>query len=208
MDKLMLVDKPLSAVLEAFRSSAPTPGGGSAAALAGALGSSLLAMVAGLPKPRAATPDEVQKLGDSGQRCTRYARQLETLIDADSDAYVQVLSAYRLPKSNEEEKRLRSQRIQEALHLAVATPLDVMRACTLALEEEPVLRDLSNPNATSDVGVGVELLRAARRGARLNVEINLGTVEDSAYVASVREEVDRLDPLSESGEAAGPNGPS
>jgi formiminotetrahydrofolate cyclodeaminase len=194
MDELMLVDKPLSAVLEEFRSSAPTPGGGSAAALAGALGASLLAMVAGLPKPRAATPDDAQKLSESGERCTRCARQLERLVDADSDAYAQVLSAYRLPKSTDEEKQRRSDRIQDALRAAVGTPLDVMRASTSALEEEPVLRDLSNPNAASDVGVAVELLRAARRGARLNVEINLGTVKDSAYVARIRDEIDHLDP--------------
>lgn len=190
---MTLVHKSVSALLEELRSSAPTPGGGSASALAGALGSSLLAMVAGLPKPRAATPEELQTLAQAGSRCTGHARRLEALVDEDSDAYMKVMSAYRLPKSTAEEKVARAAAIQAALKAAIDTPLAMMRACASALVDEPVIRALGNANASSDVGVAVELLRAARRGARLNVEINLETVTDRAYADGVREEMDRLD---------------
>jgi methenyltetrahydrofolate cyclohydrolase len=183
---------PLSALLEAFRSSAPTPGGGSASALAGALGASLLVMVADLPKPRASTEPDLEKLKESGRRCRHHAERLEALIDADSDAYDLVVGAYRLPKGTDEEKSHRSARIQEALKAATEAPLEVMRTCAAALDEEPVLRALGNANAASDVGVAHELLGAGLRGARLNVEINLDGVKDQEYVARVREEVARI----------------
>ena len=191
---MTLVGKPLSTLLEEFRAPAPTPGGGSAAALAGALGASLLVMVAGLPKPRAVNGADVQRLRDAGHLCSDYSRRLESLVDADSDAYLAVVGAYRLAKLTDEEKHLRTIRIQEALKTAIDTPLAVMRLCSWALAEAEAVRDLGNANASSDAGVAIELLRAGRRGARLNVEINLESVTDHAYAAAIREEIGRLDP--------------
>jgi formiminotetrahydrofolate cyclodeaminase len=183
---------PLTTLLEAFRSPAPTPGGGSASALAGALGASLLVMVAELPNPRAATPQELRQLQEARERCRALAQRLEVLIDADSDAYDRVVAAYRLTKATDEDRERRSARIQEALTAATETPLDVMRACASALEAEPTLCALGNANAASDVGVARELLGAGLRGARLNVEINLERLKDSKYVARVREDVARM----------------
>ena len=191
---MTLVNTPLSALLEEFRSPAPTPGGGSAAALAGALGASLLVMVAGLPKPRAANSADLQRLHDAGDLCSDYARRLEALVDADTDAYLAVVDAYRLPKGTDDEKHVRTVRIQEALKGAIDTPLAAMRLCSWALAEAEVVRELGNANAASDAGVAIELLRAGRRGARFNVEINLDAVKDQAYAASICEEIDRLDP--------------
>jgi methenyltetrahydrofolate cyclohydrolase len=188
-----LAAKPLAALLEEFRSSAPTPGGGSAAAVAGALGASLLVMVAGLPKPRAASDEDLRTLKDAGDRCSGHARRLEALVDGDSDAYLQVVDAYRLPKATDDEKSVRTIRIQEALKAATETPLEVMRLCSSAMADGAIVRDLGNANAASDVGVGMELLRAGRRGARLNVEINLDSLKDQAYAAAIRAEIDRLD---------------
>jgi formiminotetrahydrofolate cyclodeaminase len=189
---MTLASRTLSALLEEFRSSAPTPGGGSAAALAGALGASLLTMAASLPKPRAATDEDLRALGEAGDACARLAKDLEALIDRDAAAYDGVMSAYRLPKGTDEEKGRRSARIQEALRGAIETPLDVMRASAAALAASSAVLAHANPNASSDVNVGIELLRAARRGAQLNVEINLETVKDAGYVASVRGEMERL----------------
>jgi methenyltetrahydrofolate cyclohydrolase len=183
---------PLAAVLEAFRSPAPTPGGGSAAALAGAIGAALLAMVAALPKPKAATEEELRRLQEVGARCTVLSTQLEALVDRDSEAYEQVVAAYKLPKATDEEKTTRATHIQQALAAAIEAPLDVMRAAAQALAAGPVLVALGNPNASSDVQVGLELLRAARRGAQLNIEINLSSVKDAAYAARVSGEVARL----------------
>jgi len=202
---MMLTQKSLKSLLEDFRSAAPTPGGGSASALAGAVGASLLAMVAGLPKPRASADADFQRLRDAGERCTALATTLEALVDRDSEAYALVVGAYRLPKGTDDEKAVRVRRIQEALRAAIAAPLDVMRACSEGIVVGPVLQALGNPNASSDVLVGLELLRAGLRGARLNVEINLGNVTDPAYVADVTGEVGRL---SESGAADAPSASS
>ena len=189
---MRLTDKSVKALLEAFRSSSPTPGGGSAAALAGAIGASLLAMVAGLPKPRAANDGELRRLRDAGSHCAALAIELEALVDRDSQAYDQVVAAYRMPKDTDAEKAARTAAIQEGLKAAIEAPLDVMRACSAALEQAAVVARFGNRNASSDVQVALELLAAGLRGARLNVDINLDSVKDADYVSRVRSETERL----------------
>ena len=189
---MKLTDRSVSSLLEAFRSSDPTPGGGSAAALAGAVGASLLAMVAALPKPRASAEEEVTALRHAGERCTDLSRDLEALIDQDTSAYDAVMAAYRLPKGTDEEKTARSRTIQAALRGATETPLDVMRRCSDALKLSDIVGRLGNPNAASDVQVAAALLRAGLAGAGANVEINLGSLKDADYVQRVREEAATL----------------
>jgi len=186
---MKLTAETVPAFLEAVRSPNPTPGGGSAAALAGALGASLLAMVAGLPKSKAATEEDAQRLGAAGARCTALARELETLVDTDSAAYELVMAAYKRPRLTDDDKAARTGAIQAAMREAIAAPLSVMRACAAAAEQGVVVATLGNPSASSDARVGFELLGAALRGAKLNVEINLGSVKDAGYVAGVRNEV-------------------
>jgi formiminotetrahydrofolate cyclodeaminase len=180
-------------LLVAFRSPDPTPGGGSASALAGAVGASLLAMVAGLPKSRAATEEDVERLKAAGDRCAAIAVELESLVDRDSDAYDLVVSAYKLPKGTDEERAARSTTIQTAMRAAIAAPLAVMRACAAAAEQGMVIATLGNRSAASDVQVGLELLGAGLRGAKLNVEINLGSVKDATYAAKVRGDVEEFE---------------
>ena len=178
----------VSEFLSALRSPSPTPGGGSAAALAGAAGASLLAMVAGLPKSRAATEEDSARLRAAGERCTAIAVELESLIDEDSAAYEAVMAAYKKPKASDEEKAARAAAIQAAMRRATDTPLAVMRACAAAAEQGVVIAQLGNPNASSDAQVGFALLAAATRGAKLNVEINLDSMKDADYAAKVRGE--------------------
>jgi formiminotetrahydrofolate cyclodeaminase len=189
---MKLTDRTVTELLAAFRSADPTPGGGSASALAGAVGASLLAMVAALPKPKAATDDDLLRLRRAGQLCTELARQLTALIDRDSEAYELVVQAYRMPKATDEEKAARTAKVQQTMRVAIHAPLDVMRACNEAATQGAAIADLGNQNASSDVQVGLELLRAGLRGAKVNVEINLGSVKDAAYVDVVRAEVARL----------------
>ncbi len=120
----MLAKKSLSDVLDAFSSSDPTPGGGSAAALAGALGASLLAMVAGLPKTRSNTPEERAALDAARAKILELRARLIDLIDRDAAAYDTVVAAYRLPKGTDEEKAARKSAIQAALQLATSVPLE------------------------------------------------------------------------------------
>ena len=185
---MKLTSMTTSELLAAFRSSEPTPGGGSASALAGAVGASLLAMVAGLPKPKAATDQDLQQLGETGAQCTALAAQLEALIDEDSASYDLVVGAFRMPKGTDEEKAARTTGIQRALTAATEAPLNVMRRCAEALALAPTIAALGNQNASSDVAVARALLSAGLSGARENVEINLGSLKDEAYVARIREE--------------------
>jgi formiminotetrahydrofolate cyclodeaminase len=189
---MKLTSLSVSDLLAAFRSSEPTPGGGSAAALSGAVGASLLAMVAGLPKPRGTGEADLTRLSEAGGRCTALAIQLEELIDQDSAAYDLVVGAFRLPKNSEEEKTARTAAIQRGLTAAIEAPLLVMRGCAEALDLAPVVADLGNPNAASDTQVAVGLLRAGLHGARHNVEINLGSLKDQDYIGGVRREVESL----------------
>jgi formiminotetrahydrofolate cyclodeaminase len=189
---MKLTERSVSDLLAAFRSSDPTPGGGSAAALAGAIGSSLLAMVAALPKSRAATEEDAGRLKAAGEWCASLSAELEALVDRDSEAYDVVVAAYKRPKVTDEEKAARSAGIQAAMREAIAAPLTVMQACAAAAEQGVVVAALGNPSASSDVKVGFELLGAGLRGARLNVEINLDSVKDADYVAGIRGEVERL----------------
>ncbi len=199
---MKLTNLTVTELLAAFRSSEPTPGGGSASALAGAVGASLLAMVAGLPKPRAATDDDQRQLAAAGARCTELAIQLEALIDEDSAAYDLVVGAFRLPKGTDEEKTARTAAIQRALTAATEAPLQVMRLCAKGLDALHAVDRLGNPNASSDVQVAFNMLRAGLRGAHQNVEINLGSLKDEDYASRVRTEAAAL--LSESGGTAAP----
>jgi formiminotetrahydrofolate cyclodeaminase len=190
--RMKLTDRSLTDLLSAFRSSDPTPGGGSASALAGALGASLLTMVAAIPKPVAASEADLQRLTAAGAACRDLASRLEDLVDADAQAYDRVMSAYRLPKGTDGEKAARASAIQDAVRGATETPLQVMRLCAEAAGHAADVAALSNRNASSDVLVGLELLAAGLRGARLNVEINLPGLKDAEYVAGVRSEAGRL----------------
>ena len=179
-------------LLESFASAAPTPGGGSAAALAGAVGTSLLLMVAGLPKTRTGTESDRAAL-DGVLRDLRHSRDhLADLIDRDSEAYDAVMRAYRLPKASEPEKEARTAAVQAALHGATEVPIDVMRACHAAVREGITVARCGNRSAASDVGVAFELLRAALNGAAANARINLGSLQDTGFSGGAEAEIQRL----------------
>ena len=188
----MLVEQSVRGLIAAFRSSEPTPGGGSASALAGAVGAALIAMVAGIPRPRAGSAGDVERLASAGRRAAQLSDELCALVDRDSEAYRAVLAAYTLPKGSEEEARRRSAAIQDALAEAAAVPLDVMRKCADALDASVTAAALGNANASSDVQVAIELLTAGLRGAKANVDVNLGGLKDPRRVEEIRAELARL----------------
>ena len=199
---MRLTEQSVTAFLAAVRDPGPTPGGGSAAALAGALGAALLAMVGSMPKHRAPSEEDVERLQAAASRCADLARRLERLVDKDSEAYDSVVAAYRLPKGSDNERAERRRQVQVALKAAVEAPLEVMRRCGDAIELAATIARFGNPNAASDVGVALELLLAAARGARLNVEINVPSLDDEPYVGGVRETVEVLEAECATGAAA------
>lgn len=185
----MLVNKTVAEILDAFASTDPTPGGGSASALAGAIGASLLLMVAHMPKTRSSSEADRGALDRAAALLIPAAAELRTLIDRDTAAYDAVVAAYRLPKSTDGEKAARKEAIQKAMREAIEAPLGVMRACRTALAQLPLVEAHGNPNAASDVQVGRALLSAGLAGARANVEINLPRISDADYATRVREEI-------------------
>jgi len=190
---MSLVDRSVRDLLAAFSSSDPTPGGGSAAALAAAVGASLLMMVASLQKTRSGSNEDRALLAEAAELLVRLRRQLADAVDADTIAYDQVVAAYRLPKGTDEEKRARKSAIQRALRSATDVPLGVMRLSALALKQADIVGAHGHPGASSDVGVAAALLHAGMRGARLNVEANVGSIDDEAYKEAVGSEIAALD---------------
>jgi formiminotetrahydrofolate cyclodeaminase len=189
---MSLTDHSVRDLLTAFSSSDPTPGGGSAAALASALGASLLMMVAGLPKTRTGSDDDRAALSAAGSVLADLRERLTAAVDADTEAYNRVVAAYKLPKASAEEQAARKAAIQGALRGATDVPLGVVRLSAAALDQAVAVARHGHRAAGSDVGVGVALLRAGARGARLNVEINIGSVTDTAYREALAAETARL----------------
>ncbi|MGH9239809.1 MAG: cyclodeaminase/cyclohydrolase family protein [Vicinamibacterales bacterium] len=179
-------------LLDAYASNAPVPGGGSAAALAGALGVSLLVMAASLPKSRTGAPEEATDLAEAAARLRPLRDALVQLIDADSDAYREVMAAMKLPKTADDEKAARTAALQSALKGATDVPLDVMRAGQQALAGAVIVARNAYRVAASDVATGIELLGSSVRSAALSIDGNLAAIRDEAYTARVSAEREQL----------------
>jgi formiminotetrahydrofolate cyclodeaminase len=178
--------------LEALASANPTPGGGTGAAIAGAMGTSLLVMVTGLAKSKNNTDEEKAALARARERLVPITSQLATLADADAQSFDRVMAAYRLPKATDDEKAARSRAIQAALRGATTAPLDTMRACADALVHARAVAEHGNRSAASDAGVAIGLLRAAAAGAQANVQTNLESIKDETFKSGTGAEAARL----------------
>lgn len=168
----------------------PTPGGGSGAALVGALGAALGEMVGNFTVGKekfAGVEEDVQRILDVLEE--QRAKLLD-LTDADADAYAKVGAAYGMPKETDEEKAARKAAIEEALKAAAEVPLAVTEACAAIINELEELREKGNPNLLSDVAVSAEFALAALRCAWLNVEINLASIKDEDYVEMTQHDID------------------
>jgi formiminotetrahydrofolate cyclodeaminase len=185
----MLVDRSLTDLLEAFSSSDPTPGGGSASALACAVGASLLIMVSRHRKTRSGSEENRAALQSAAAALVGLRRQLTDAIDADTAAYDLVVAAY---KRRKDDPHARTAAVQEALRTATDVPLEVMRGAVRALEQARVVAAHGYRSAASDVLVAVALLMAGAAGAGANVDVNLDTVADAVYRDAVRADAQRL----------------
>ena len=179
-------------LLDAFASNAPVPGGGSAAAVGGALGVSLLIMAASLPKSRTGSPEEAADLAEAAARLRPLRDTLVELIDADADAYRSVMTAMKLPKDSAQQQQERTAALQSALQTATDTPLDVMRVGQQALAGGVIVARNAYRPAASDVAMGIELLGACVRGSAVNIDGNLTAIKDQSYLARVGAEREQL----------------
>lgn len=187
-----LADKPLQQFLNELASAEPVPGGGSVAALGGALAASLLAMVCHLTIGRKGyepVQDEILKLL---AQVEPFQSRFRELMQADIDAYSGVMAAYKLPKTNPDEQATRAGAIQDALKHASDVPLRVAEECAALIELARPVAEKGNKNAASDAGVGSLIAEASLRGAALNVAINLGGIKDPAFVTAHRERIAEL----------------
>jgi formiminotetrahydrofolate cyclodeaminase len=178
--------------VEQLASANPTPGGGSASALAGAIAAGLVEMACNLTVGREKFRDVEEELRVVLARAGELREQLMAAVDEDKDAYDQVSQAYKLPKGSDEEKGARTAAIQEALRYATEVPLKVAQAAMEVSQLALIALEKSNPNVASDARVARVIADAAREGATANVEINLGSITDGEFVDRIREEMEGL----------------
>ena len=189
----MLVDLTVKEFLNKVAGSDPVPGGGSIAALNGAVASALAAMVANLTIGKKNYEEHEELMNHIASLALREKDVFITDIDRDSEAYDAVFTCFKMPKATDEEKAARSAAIQEATRHAALIPMEVARK---ALEVMPVIADiarLGNRNAITDACVAMMAARSAVLGALLNVRINLGVLKDKEFVQELQAEADRIE---------------
>ena len=178
-------------------SDSPAPGGGSVAALMGALGASLGGMVANLSAGKRGWDDKLEYFSEMAVRGQQLKDELLFLVDEDTAAFNKVMAAFGLPKESAEEKAARSKAIQSANKYAAEIPLRVMETASKSYELLAEMADKGNPASISDVGVGLLATRACIDGAAMNVRINLSSLKDENAKSVLQEQMDRISRESE-----------
>ncbi len=173
-------------------SESPAPGGGSISAYVGALGISLGTMVANLSANKKSWDSKVDLYSEWASKGQQLKDTLLDLVDEDTRSFNSIITAIRLPKSNNEEKAARSQAIQDATKYATEVPLRVMEVTDSTFEIMKKMAQIGNPNSASDAGVGALCARAAIHGAYLNVKINAKDISDEKFVSRVLKKADKL----------------
>ncbi|MGE5675151.1 MAG: cyclodeaminase/cyclohydrolase family protein [Mycobacterium leprae] len=185
-------EQSVASFCSALAAGTPTPGGGAAAAVAGAIGASLVTMVAGLTAGRekyAEVNDEMISLQEVGRR------EIDALLncaDRDGAAYDKVMAALALPKETAEEKTVRRQAVQAGYQEATLSPLDTMRHALTVMRSALAAATRGNSNALSDANVGYLTASAAFEGGLWNVAINIGSLKDETFKGEVLDEVAKL----------------
>lgn len=180
-----LVNMNLSAFADETASESPAPGGGSISAYVGALGVSLATMVANLSSHKKGWDARWQEFGDWAEKGQTIKQELIKLVDADTEAFNKIMTAFSLPKSTDEEKAARKKAIQDATKFAIEIPFRVMELSYNSMEIIRAMASDGNPNSVSDAGVGALCARSAVMGAFMNVRINAAGYDDKAYVAEI-----------------------
>lgn len=166
---------------EQVASCEPAPGGGSCAALAGALGAALVAMVGGMTQNRKKYAEFEAQAKDAEQRCGVLREKLADVMDRDTEAFLKVSDAYAMPKGTDQEKAARSAAIQEGLKACTLTPLAMMELMGEAAGVLETLTEGFNVNCASDLGVAALFLKTGIQGAWMNVLINIGSLKDREF---------------------------
>ena len=185
----MYRNEPLGKYLNDAAAGTPTPGGGSVAALVGALATTMASMSANFTVGREKFKQYDSQLKEIIAETEKSRETLLSAMEDDITVYGGLNSAYALPKSTEAEKKVRSEAIQKTTIIAMEVPIKVVMCCLYVLELTRKLVDIANPNLISDVGVAGFLAEAALQCARLNVEINLASIKNPTLVEKVQNEI-------------------
>ncbi len=185
----MYRNQPLENYLKDAAAGTPTPGGGSVAALVGALATTMASMSTQFTVGREKFKQYDAQLKKILEGCEKSRETLLALMEEDITVYGGLSKAYGLPKSTDEEKKARTEAIQKATVIAMEVPVKAVMSCLYVLELTRELVDIANPNLISDVGVAAFLADAAFQCAKLNVEINLAAIKNTAIVEKVRNDV-------------------
>jgi len=168
-------------------SDSPAPGGGSVAALMGALGASLGGMVANLSAGKRGWDDKLEYFSNWAVKAQQLKDESLSLVDEDTAAFNKVMDAFALPKESAEEKAARAAAIEQATKYAAEVPLKVMKTALKSYDLLAEMAEKGNPASVSDVGVGALATRACIEGAALNVRINLAQLKDEKFKAALAE---------------------
>jgi formiminotetrahydrofolate cyclodeaminase len=194
---MSMSDKTLTAFCAETASNAPTPGGGSVAALTGALGCALAEMVASLTVGKAKFADSAPAMEEILQEGAALRAKLLALIDEDCASFGQYMSALALPKDTPAQKDARRESLRAAARAAAAAPMEMARAAAAALPLCERAVRLGNPGVVTDALMATMLARTAVRSAVLNVRINLPSIGDEAAAAALDAECARLESLAQ-----------
>jgi len=187
-----LTDKSVLTFLDALASASPAPGGGSVAALSGALGAALVSMVCNLTLGKKRYNDVQEEIAGLLQQSERLRGKLTELLEADVQAYTQVSRAMQMLRDTDQQKAARAQALEAALKAATDVPLQIAEACVDVMDLCRPAAEMGNVNAVSDAGVAVLMAEAGLRSAALNVLINLGWIKDRAFVQENQARLDAL----------------
>ena len=183
---MLLADQSIREYASRLASGDPAPGGGSAAALTGALGIALAHMVGSLSEGRAKYAEHADFIAGLLDKADTILNKFLELVDEDAVVFNEMSAAYRMPKATPEEKAARSGAIQEALRACAVTPYKMMDLCMQSIDLTAQAIGKTNANVLSDLGVAALCLKAAVQSAWINILINLAGIKDAAFAAEYR----------------------
>lgn len=190
----MYIEESLKNYINSTNSKTPIPGGGSVSALVGALGSSLTNMAGYLSIEKkffSELPLFVQEaMKKAMMKQNSYIGKLSRYVDEDTTAFDGVMKAFKMPKNTEEEKKIRTEKIQQGYKEALIVPLNTAEVCLEAMGHQKIFAVHGNIQAISDVGVGILLLSSAVEGALFNVRINLNSIKDKIYKEEIQKKIE------------------
>ena len=190
--KKPLVNMTLTEFANETASESPAPGGGSISAYCGALGISLGAMVANLSAHKRGWDEKWEDFSSWAKKGIEYQKKLLELVDEDTNAFNNIMNAFRLSQDTEKDKEKRKKAIQEATKHAILTPFQVMETAFISMEVMKEMVNIGNPNSVTDAAVGALCARTAVIGAFLNVKINCGDCEDKQFVEDILKKAQKI----------------